>query len=68
MKDHELPSGIASRQVQPWAIIEAIGWLERIDPGAHRRIKGLRLVPLMASQRCWECYLRSRTGWRMAAY
>ena len=44
MKDYELSSGKASRQVQPWAIIEAMGWLERIDPGAHRRIKGLRLV------------------------
>jgi hypothetical protein len=44
MKDHELPSGIASHRVQPRAIAEAIGWLDRIDPGSHRRIKGLRLV------------------------
>jgi hypothetical protein len=25
-------------------LARAIGWLDHIDPGAHRRIKGLRLV------------------------
>jgi hypothetical protein len=43
-KSHDLPSGIALRQIQPWTMTEAVGWLERIDPGSHRRIKGLRLV------------------------
>ena len=28
-------------------------WLDSIDPGAHRRIKGLRLVTASASRRCW---------------
>ena len=27
-----------------WPVRTAIAWLERIDPGTHRRIKGLRLV------------------------
>ena len=25
-------------------LVSAVGWLDRIDPGAHRRIKGIRLV------------------------
>ncbi|MFC0399157.1 FUSC family protein [Paraburkholderia rhizosphaerae] len=28
--------------VQPWQA--ALAWLERVDPGTHRRVKGLRLV------------------------
>jgi hypothetical protein len=27
-----------------WFLAAAPRWLDRIDPGAHRRIKGLRLV------------------------
>jgi hypothetical protein len=44
MRGQGLPSDIASRRIQPSVITRAIGWLERIDPGTHRRIKGLRLV------------------------
>ncbi|MEJ8848465.1 FUSC family protein [Variovorax rhizosphaerae] len=33
--------GIAVSRVQ---LASAIGWLDRIDPGSHRRVKGLRLV------------------------
>lgn len=44
MRGHELPSDIASRHVKSRATLEAIRWLEHIDPGARRRIKGLRLV------------------------
>jgi hypothetical protein len=45
MKGRELPSDTALRPYQPsLAITQAIGWLESIDPGSHRRIKGLRLV------------------------
>lgn len=30
--------------LQSWVSAYPGGWLERIDPGAHRRIKGLRLI------------------------
>ena len=38
---------IPSLQDQPLPILshfDALSWLEQIDPGTHRRIKGLRLV------------------------
>jgi Fusaric acid resistance protein-like len=44
MKGHGLPSDTASRRTHPSVITQATGWLERVDPGAHRRVKGLRLV------------------------
>ena len=36
------------RYATPWAAGAAKAWLERIDPGTHRRIKGLRLVTAFA--------------------
>jgi hypothetical protein len=44
MRGERILSDPASRRIQPSVIPHAIGWLERIDPGTHRRIKGLRLV------------------------
>jgi Fusaric acid resistance protein-like len=45
--EHERPTAAAGRggpRDQPRTANQALGWLEHIDPGAHRRIKGLRLV------------------------
>jgi hypothetical protein len=44
MRDQQLPSDIVSRQTRTRATARVAEWLQHIDPGAHRRIKGLRLV------------------------
>ena len=44
MNNLQLPSDVGAPKDQPRTTNPALGWLERIDPGAHRRIKGLRLV------------------------
>src|SRR5271168_4609743 len=42
---HDEPgSGASSSGVLEALTAKAVAWLDRIDPGAHRRIKGLRLV------------------------
>ncbi|CAB3762675.1 FUSC family protein [Paraburkholderia humisilvae] len=37
-----VPAWVRHFFVRPWQA--ALAWLERVDPGAHRRVKGLRLV------------------------
>jgi Fusaric acid resistance protein-like len=37
-------AGAGWRECAARPVATAVGWLERIDPGTHRRIKGLRLV------------------------
>jgi hypothetical protein len=43
-ESQELLPGVALRRTPSLTFTGATGWLERIDPGAHRRVKGLRLV------------------------
>jgi hypothetical protein len=43
--EHRLDTGWACRQPSLGGLLPAaLAWLDRIDPGTHRRIKGLRLI------------------------
>jgi len=44
LPDRDAPRGRSLREYFSRPFVAAMGWVERIDPGVHRRIKGLRLV------------------------
>jgi len=43
---HNVAGTVGSAVLRPFSL--AVEWLERVDPGVHRRIKGLRLVTAFA--------------------
>lgn len=44
MQEQKTKSDFGSRRFSSPILTSALQWLERVDPGTHRRIKGLRLV------------------------
>jgi Fusaric acid resistance protein-like len=44
MQDQKHKSDVGSRRFSSHVFKRVTGWLEHVDPGTHRRIKGLRLV------------------------
>src|SRR5271170_3504457 len=42
--DQDPTRSVVHRGSPSWLLSAAVQWLERVDPGVHRRIKGLRLV------------------------
>jgi Fusaric acid resistance protein-like len=44
MQEQKTKSDVGSRRFSSPILTSAVQWLERVDPGTHRRIKGLRLV------------------------
>ena len=44
MQNDDAEYSVRARRSARASLGGAIDWLERVDPGAHRRIKGLRLV------------------------